>query len=87
MHLGDEVRLGLDQDLVAPLVLGPAEVLVGETQQLQVRAHRAVEDDDALAQRLEVRRGGRIEPSKEFRGGWHLHQDTGASCGPLNGHR
>ena len=54
MHLGDQVRAGLDEALVAALELGPAEVVGAEAEQLQVRAHGAVEDDDALAQRLQV---------------------------------
>ena len=71
VHLGHQVRPGLDQPLVAALEVGSAEVVGSEAEQLQVRAHGAVEDDDALAQRLQVAAGGRVEPAEEFRGGCH----------------
>ncbi len=66
MHLGHQVGAGLDQPLVAALELGPAEVVGAQAEQLQVRPHGAVEDDDPLAQRLQVGRGGRVEPTEEF---------------------
>jgi hypothetical protein len=52
MDLRDEVGPGFDQDLVAPLELGSAEVVGPEAEELQVRAHGTVEDDDAVAQCL-----------------------------------
>ena len=54
-----------------PFELGSAEVVGAEPEQLQVRPHGAVEDDDALAQGLEVRGRRRVEPSEEFGGGGH----------------
>ena len=66
MHLGHEVRPGLDEPLVAALELGAAEVVSFQSQELQVRAHGAVEDDDTLVERLQVGGGGRVEPTKEF---------------------
>ena len=71
MHLGHQVRPGLDQHLVAALEVGAAEVRRRQAEQLQVRAHGAVEDDHAPAQCVEVRGGGRIEPSEQFRGAVH----------------
>jgi len=64
VYLGHGVGAGLDEDLVASLELGAAEVVGIESQQLQVRAHCAVEDDDAVAQRLQVRGRGRVETAE-----------------------
>ena len=74
MHLGHQVRPGLDQPLVAALEVGSAEVVGPEAEQLQVRAHGAVEDHDALVQRPQVAAGGRVEPAEELRG-WCHHPD------------
>ena len=54
-----------------------------QAEQLQVRAHGAVEDDHALAQCGEVGGGGRIEPSEKFgeRSTTAL-QDTGRFADP-----
>ena len=84
MHLGHEVGAGLDQDLVAALEVGPAEVLGFEAEHLQVGPHGAVEDHHALAQGLEVVGGGRIEPAQQFGRGRHEStQLTGAPrCAP-----
>ena len=71
VDLGDQVRAGADQDLVAALELGPAEVLRAQAQQLQVGAHGAVEDEDALPQRREIRRLGGVEAAEEFGGVSH----------------
>src|ERR1700733_5608511 len=46
--------------------VGPAEVVRAQTQELEVRPHGAVEDDDPLAQRLQVRGGRGVEPTEEF---------------------
>ena len=69
VHLGHEVGAGLDQPLVAALELGAAEVVGLQAEQLQVRAHGAVEDHHPLSHRLQVGRGGGVEPTEEFRGG------------------
>ena len=71
MDLGHHVGARLDEQLVAPLELRAAEVVGAEAEQLQVRPHGAVEDDDALAQRLEVRGCGRLEPAEKFGRGCH----------------
>ena len=71
MDLGHQVRTRLDEPFVAPLELGAAEVVGAETEQLQVRPHGTVEDDDALAQRLKVGGCGRIEPAEKFGRGCH----------------
>ena len=84
VHLGHDVGPGLDEPFVAPLEVGPAEVVGAEAEQLQVRPHGAVEDDHPLAQRLQVRRGGRVEPTEEFRRGSTTEQDTGGPPGPPN---
>ena len=47
--VADDVGPREDQVLVAALELGAAEVLGGEVLRLEPRAHRAVEDEDALA--------------------------------------
>ena len=49
VHLRHQVGPRLDEPLVAPFELGSAEVVGAEPEQLQVRPHGAVEDDDALA--------------------------------------
>ena len=66
VQLRDEVGTGLDEHLVAALEVGPAEVVRPEAEQLQAGAHGAVEDHHALAQRLKVGGGGRVEPAQEF---------------------
>ena len=71
VDLGDQVGAGVDQDLVAALELGPTEVLRAQTQQLQVGAHGAVEDEDALTQRREIRRLVGVEAAEEFGGVSH----------------
>ena len=75
MDLRDHVGAGHDQQLVAALELGAAEVVGSEAEQLQVGAHGAVEDDHALAQRLQVAAGRRVEPATEFKG--RCHHQTG----------
>ena len=69
VHLGHQVRPCLDQPFVAAFEVGSAEVVGAQAEQLQVRPHGPVEDDHSLAQCLQVRRGGRVEPTEEFRGG------------------
>ena len=49
VDLGHEVRARLDEPLVAAFELGSTEVVGAEPEQLQVRPHGAVEDDDAVA--------------------------------------
>ena len=71
VDLGHQVGARLDEPLVAPLELGTAEVVGAEPEQLQIRPHGAVEDDDAARQRLQVRGRGRVEPSEKLRGGGH----------------
>ena len=68
VYLGDEVGAGTDQDLVATLEVGAAEVLGAQAQHLQVGAHGAVEDQDPLPQRLEIGGCGRVETAQQFRG-------------------
>ena len=75
VDLGHDVGPGLHEPLVAPLEVRPAEVVGAESQHLQVGPHGAVEDDHPLGQRLQVRRGGRVEPTEEFRrGSDHPHR-------------
>ena len=69
MQLGDDVGPGLDQDLVAALEVRAAEVVGGPRPELEVRAGGAVEDDDALAQRLQVVAGGGVEAAEQFGAG------------------
>jgi hypothetical protein len=71
VDLRDEIGTGLDEDLVAALEFGPSEVVGTEPEDLQVGAHGAVENDDALAQCLQIRRGGRVEATEELRRGGH----------------
>ena len=71
MHLGHEVGAGLDEPLVAALEVGPPEVVRAQPEQLEVRAHGAVEDDDALVQRLQIRGRRRVETAQKFGGGGH----------------
>ncbi len=86
VHLGHQVRARLDEPLVAPFELGPAEVVRAEAEQLQVRPHGAVEDDDPVAQRLQVRGGRRVEPTEEFgRGSHHPHRIPAALTALRNG--
>ena len=85
MHLGHDLGPGLDEPLVAALELGSAEVVRTEVEQLQVRPHGAVEDDDPLAQGLEVRRRGRVEPTEEFGGGSHRNRIPGAPVASRTG--
>ena len=68
VHLGDEIGAGADQDLVAALEVGAAEVLGVQAEHLQVGAHRAVEDEHPLPQRLEIGGCGRVEAAQQFRG-------------------
>ena len=57
-----------------PLESGAAELPLAEAEALDLRAHRAVEDEDALARRsgerrgdVAIRRGGRRENWREGR--------------------
>ena len=68
VDLGDEVGAGADQDLVATLEVGAAEVLGAQAQHLQIGAHGAVEDEHPLPQGLEVGGCGRVETAEQFRG-------------------
>ena len=53
VELADHVGAGEDEDLVAALEVGAAEVVGGEVGALQPGAEGAVEHEDALAQRVE----------------------------------
>ena len=68
VHLGDEIGAGADQDLVAALEVGAAEVLGRQAQHLQVGAHRPVEDEHPLPERLEIGGCGGVETSEQFGG-------------------
>ena len=68
VQVGDHVGPGVDQDLVAALEGGAAEIVGPEVAQLQVGAGGAVEDDHPLPHRVEV--------------GTHRHRLPGAG-GPL----
>lgn len=59
VHLLDELRAGVDEDLVAPFQLGPAEVVGGEVLLLEPGAGGAVEHDDLPGDQIEVRGGRR----------------------------
>jgi hypothetical protein len=54
VELGDDVGTGVDEDLVAALVLGSSEVLGGQLGELQVRPRGAVVDDDPLPDGAQV---------------------------------
>ena len=85
VDLRHEVRPGLDEPLVAALELGTSEVVGLQAQELQVRAHGAVEDHDTLVERLQVGGGGRVEPAQEFgRSELPPKQDTGHPSRPQN---
>ena len=75
VHLGHQIGPGLHQPLVASLELRSAEVVGTKAEQLQVRTHGAVEDDDAVPQCLQVRGRGRIEPPEKLGDGATI--DTG----------
>ena len=60
VHAGDDVGAGEAEHLVAALERGAAEVVGGEVETLDVRAERAVEDDDALVHRVEVGLPGQV---------------------------
>ena len=66
MELGDGIGPGIDEDLVAALEVRAPEVVRSETEELQVRARGAVEDDHALTQRPQVVAGGRVEAAEQF---------------------
>ena len=67
----------------SPRARGPPKSSGLQPEELEVRAHGAVEDDHALAQRLEVGGRGRVETSQQFGGGCHEGiQDTGAPVAP-----
>ena len=53
VQVGDDVGAGDRQDVGAALELGPAEIVGGETELLQVGAGRAVIDDDPLVDEVE----------------------------------
>ena len=48
VNVRDDVGAGQDQLLIAPLVLGPAEVVGGEVAFLELGSHGAVDDEDAV---------------------------------------
>ena len=54
MHPLRPRRAGVDEQLVAALEVGPAEVVGGEILLLQIGAGGAVEDDDALVDQVQV---------------------------------
>ncbi len=54
VHAADDVRTGEAQHLVAALERLAAEVVGGEIETLDVRAERAVEDDDPFGNGIEV---------------------------------
>ncbi len=58
VHAGDDVRPGEAQHLVAALEGGSTEVVGAQIQRLDEGAEGAVEDDDALLDRVEVGLGG-----------------------------
>ena len=64
MELLDRVRFRDDQDLVAALQLGAAEVVGRQLLELQVGPGGAVEDDHPLAQRGQVVGGRRVEAAE-----------------------
>ena len=86
VQLGDRVRPGLDEDLVAPLEVGTSEVVRTQAEELKVGARGAVEDDDALVQCPQVVAGGRVEAAQQFRAvqvwGGHGHPRILASRKP-----
>src|SRR6202034_3123272 len=67
----DDVGPRVDQDFVAALELGAAEVRGRQLGQLEVRAGGSVEDDDPLAQRAEIGGGRGVEPAKRWRRAGH----------------
>ena len=54
MHPPDDVGAGVDEQLVAPFEIGPAEVVGGQILLLKVGAGGAVEDDDAFVDQVQV---------------------------------
>src|SRR4030095_3184069 len=59
VDLADDVGPGDHEVLVAPLEVGPAEILGGEVPLLDHRPHRAVDHEDALGEEAdEVLRAG-----------------------------
>ena len=58
VHVRDHVGAGEHEHLVAALEVGAAEVVGAEVEVLDVGAERAVEDDDALGDGVEVGLGG-----------------------------
>ena len=67
----DGVGLGDDEDLVAALERRAAEVVGVQILELEVRARRAVVDEDAFAQRAEVRVVRARSSEGRTRGGLH----------------
>ena len=58
VHPGDEVRPGEDEHLVAAFEVVTAEIVAGETLLLHVRPERAVVNDDAVVDRVEIPASG-----------------------------
>ena len=88
VHLRHDVGPGLDEPLVAPLELGPAEVVGTEPQHLQVGPHGAVEDEHPLVAAPAGRwrrtgRAGREVQAREL----PPKQDTGGPPVAPNGPR
>ncbi len=67
----DHIGARRHEDLVAPLELRATEVVGSEVSQLQVGAGGAVEDEDALGEGAQVRRGARIQTSEQCGGCRH----------------
>ena len=69
----DDVGTGDDEDLVATLESPASEIVRGQVRKLERGAHRAVEDDDPFAGRLEVSPPALVE-------GHRFYEDRGARC-------
>ena len=55
MDVGDDVRPGLDQELVATLEGVAPEVVLAQMAELDVGANGPVKDDDTLGNGIEIR--------------------------------
>ncbi len=67
VQLGHHVGAGDGQDLIATLQRRPAEVVGAEVTQLEVGAGGPVENDDALAHRLQESHGHRVPTASPHR--------------------
>ena len=77
----DHVGSGLDQDLVAALQVGTAEVIGGEALLLEPGAGAAVEDDHALVEGTQVRVCGTRHVEREATGPTPDRPNHPAACG------